>query len=483
MTDKSVLVIGIDGACWPLIHDWIGEGILPNLESLRSEGMWGDLESCIPPVTCPAWKCYSTGKNPGKLGVFWWENLDIEARKSFIPSSRDFKSREIWDFLNSVGISTGIVGMPLTYPPKTVDGFIISGGPGAPDSGYAYPSDIEAELESEFDYTPRPVYPANVKNNKNEFAEKTLEQIRLDFEIGRYLNNKYDVDFLQICSFEINGPLQHLFYDEEPTRRAWKFIDEEIGKLADEFEYVIVHSDHGTSEMDKQFFINSWLDAEGYLTRNRSLFEFFANYGIHRNNIIELLDKIGIKQRLQNVDFLRTIAQRIPDKRGLFGETEGSAIFDKVDWEKTQAVGLAQGPVYLNKSQLTKTEYQSIRDRLRQELSESRDPETGSCPVQYVFDRDEIYHGEYLHKAPDLVALDASRYHNKGGIGKQSLFNESDWKGNNSRQGLYIASGPDISHKRQDAEIYDLLPTILSLFDVPAPDSCDGEQIFTLSSI
>lgn len=478
MANGSVLAVGIDGACWSLVDNWIDEGELPNLQEIRDNGTWGDLESCVPPVTCPAWKCYSTSQNPGELGVFWWESLDIASKESFTPSSRSFSHPELWDILNDAGVTTGVVGMPLTYPPKEVDGFMVSGGPGAPDHDFTYPEDVEDELKSKFDYTPRPTFPADSEgDNEEEFAEKSIEQVDLDFKVAKHLYEKYDVDFLQVCSFEINAPLQHQFYDGEPTKRAWKIIDDHLGDLADEFEYVVIHSDHGTSEMDQQFFINSWLAQEGYLTRDRSFFERLADYGITRDRLLGVLDTLRLREPLSNIQTLRNLGRRIPDSRGLFGEREGSAIFDKVLWQETDAVGLAQGPLYLNTEKLTEEEYETTRNKLVEEIESIVDEKRNTPPIQQVFKKEDVYHGEHMDKAPDLVALDAPEYHNKGGIGKKELFRESDWRGNNARQGLHVVSGSGVDSARVDAEIYDVAPTILSLFDVDPPSNLDGDKI------
>ena len=73
----KTIVIGLDGASFDLINPWLRAGKLPNLQSLMDNGVKGRLKSCLPPTTSPNWKCYSTGKNPGKLGMFWWENIDF----------------------------------------------------------------------------------------------------------------------------------------------------------------------------------------------------------------------------------------------------------------------------------------------------------------------------------------------------------------------------------------------------------------------
>ena len=225
MNEKTnLLVIGIDGACWPLINKIVDSGKLPNLKSLMENGVWGDMKSCIPPITCPAWKCYSTGKNPGKLGVFWWEYLDIKNKRSIIPDSRSFDSKEIWDYLNDNGLKTGIIGMPTTFPPKKVNGVIIAGAPGAENKGYAYPNEIEKDLEEKFKYDPNPnifsvLSPTEIEN-REKIIDESLKHIESNFIIAEYLFKKERPDFLQVCTFTINGPLQHFFYNDEPTIKA-----------------------------------------------------------------------------------------------------------------------------------------------------------------------------------------------------------------------------------------------------------------------
>ncbi len=63
-------VVGLDGASWRLLTPWIEAGELPNIAALRSEGTWAEQQSCLPPVTFPNWKCYSSGKDPGGFGVY-----------------------------------------------------------------------------------------------------------------------------------------------------------------------------------------------------------------------------------------------------------------------------------------------------------------------------------------------------------------------------------------------------------------------------
>jgi predicted AlkP superfamily phosphohydrolase/phosphomutase len=154
----KTLALGLDGATWDILLPLIEEGKLPAFKKLLGEGVYGDLQSVIPPVTCPAWKCYSTGKNPGKLGVFWWVDVNKESGKIVMPNAYSFKSRDLWDYLGDKGFKVGIINMPTTYPPKKVNGFMVSGF-GMPmdkkfdfQQPYTYPNELQEELEAKYDY-------------------------------------------------------------------------------------------------------------------------------------------------------------------------------------------------------------------------------------------------------------------------------------------------------------------------------------------
>lgn len=481
MNDSSkLLVVGLDGADWSLIGDWVSNGQLPTIQSLREDGIWGTMESSIPPVTCPAWKCYSTGRNPGKLGVFWWETLDIENRKSKVPDARDFDVSEVWDLLNEGGYSTGVIGMPLTYPPKELDGYIVAGGPSVPDSGYTTPASIESDLERELEYQSslKRMSRINDPDKEQDIVEEALARIEEKFAAADYLHNKFRTDFVQVCTFHLNAPIQHFYYDGEPTLRAWKIIDDWLTDLVERFEYVLIHSDHGTSAMDREFYMNAWLERNGYLQRKQLWGEYLAKVGLNRDNLRKGLERLGIESVVERSSLIQSLGQLIPDKRGLFGEKEGKTLFQKVDWSETEVVASPQGPLYINNAAVDSDEKATIQNMLRDSLQSLTDNKTSEQPIQEMFERTELYSGTYVDQAPELVALDSPRFHNKGGIGQQELFRDSKWKGNNSREGIYILSGPDIdSNRRCDVSIYDLAPTILELFGEPVPEEMDGAAL------
>lgn len=478
--DNKVLVVGLDGACWDLIEEWIENGDLPNIKELRESGVWGNLKSSIPPITCPAWKCYSTGKNPGKLGVYWWNEIDMDKKEVRQASAKKFKSKEIWDYLNERGIKTGVIGMPLTYPPKKLDGFMISGGPDAGIKNYFYPLKIKKHLKDiQYRLHPEAVFAGEVKKEGKE-VEDILKLIELRFRAARILMKDFPVHFLQVTTFYLNSPLQHFFYKDEPVKRAWKIIDGEIGKIKADFEYIILMSDHGTSYVEKNFFLNAWLKKEGYLFRKKSIVDYLNYFGINIQNLATIFDKLHIKNILGKSEMLRKIGEKLPEKSGVRRGLGGEATLKGVNWNKTKVIALPQGPIYINRKALAKNEeYEELRDELISKLKELKDPENGKSIFADVYKSEEIYKGPYPSQAPDLVSLDSDEYHNRGGLLKQAVLESSEWKGNNARYGLFLIKGAGINGGKyfKNVKIYDLAPTILYLMGCQIPKSMDGRVL------
>jgi predicted AlkP superfamily phosphohydrolase/phosphomutase len=178
------------------------------------------------------------------------------------------------------------------------------------------------------------------------------------------------------------------------------------------------------------------------------------------------------------------VANQLFDSRGRLGRQQGQGTLSRIDWKKTRVVGSPQGPLYINR-RLAKShdDYENLRTGLINKLESLKDPGTGKNVITKVYKREEAYHGYYTRQAPDLIALDADEYHNRGGIGRSAILEPSEWRGNNARNGLFLFSGHGIQQNKrlEDITIFDLAPTILHLMNIPIPDDMDGrvlEEIF-----
>jgi predicted AlkP superfamily phosphohydrolase/phosphomutase len=360
-------VVGLDGASWRLLDPWIEAGDLPNLADLRAEHTWAETESCLPPVTFPNWKCYSAGKDPGGLGVFWFEHIDLENERIDVATGGDFKTAELWDYLADDGQTPGVVNMPTMFPPRDIGGPVVAGGPDAVqgeyrsiDSGYTSPSDLEDELTELFDYRVHPDPLLSSNDERGAEVDTILDVMESRFEVARHLLEAEELEFVHVTLFYLNV-LQHFFWDEEPTKRAWEMVDEQLGELAemDDLNLVLM-SDHGSGPTTTEFYINEWLAENGYQTRTRTVDDYLKRIGIDRERVLAAAKRVGA------VDFLakvvpERIQELVPQSAGL----KRSRKLEAIELDETKAVASAQGPIYLNPDFDT----ESVREELMADLA------------------------------------------------------------------------------------------------------------------
>lgn len=472
----KLIVVGIDGASFELIDQWISQGRLPNIAKIKQHGVWANMRSVLPPVTSPNWKCYSTGKNPGKLGIFWWENIDWKNGEVYYPSSRTVEPKEIWDYMNEAGIRAGVLGMPTTYPPKSVKDFLIAGGE-VPDSGFTYPKEIETELKQQ-GWRNHPQ--AFLELDRHQASQEIHKIIDMTFQVAKALATKYKVDFLQVTAFHINS-LHHFLWDSSETRTAWEIIDKHIGELLEEGCDLMVTSDHGSNKIRRVFNINAWLKQQGYLRLRLNSGDLLYRLGITRERLLAILSRLKL---------VETVRKLVPERLyleipNLTGEVRKQAKSNKINWHKSKAFASGQGPIYLNPKNRNED---GLKDEIRQKLETLIDPITGDKIIEKVYSKDEIYSGKYLAEAPDLIVDQAKGTHIPGGIGQKSIFESPQrWQGENKKSGLFMAYGPDIEPAGgiDNVSILDLAPTILHLLGIRVPKDMDGrvlKEIFRFAS-
>jgi len=345
-----VITLGLDGAAWHKLDRLMEEGHLPNLSSLAEGGARGDLRSVYPPVTCPAWRCSTSGKSPGKLGVYWWLTLDRDSGEFVHPDADSFDTADIWDYLSDKGLESAVLNVPMTYPPSEINGLMISGF-GAPlaeqqdeDRAITYPPSFQRELFEEYDWE------IEVDNlTASDGPERAYRVMKSRFELLLDLLEE-GYDYLHLTIFYINM-LQHKYGDSEVTREGWKLIDSYLGKLPDDV-LLIIYSDHGHTNIEHTFVVNKWLHERGYLS-----FE-----GDEDDQPVPDTDEEGLLRRTART--VGDVAEKmVPHsvattlsplyRRFVPPEHRSSVdIANNVDWKRSDAVATSQGPVYLNRERL-----------------------------------------------------------------------------------------------------------------------------------
>src|SRR6202163_2667019 len=106
----KICVLGLDCAAPEIVF---GDDRLVNLCRLMGNGMFGRLESVIPPITVPAWMCMATSQDPGSLGVYGFRNrTDYSYSGLGFVTSNSIQTPAIWDQLATQGKKSIIVGLP-----------------------------------------------------------------------------------------------------------------------------------------------------------------------------------------------------------------------------------------------------------------------------------------------------------------------------------------------------------------------------------
>jgi predicted AlkP superfamily phosphohydrolase/phosphomutase len=130
---------------------------------------------------------------------------------------------------------------------------------------------------------------------------------------------------------------------------------------ADQDTLLMVLSDHGFSSFRRQFNLNSWLMENGYA------------------------------------------------KALSAGDREGAEYFANTKWSETSAYGLGINSLYLNvegrepEGAVGRERFDELRNEIARKLEQVVDPQTGQRPIHRVFNPEDIYSGDQVANAPDLV--------------------------------------------------------------------------------
>ncbi|RME49577.1 MAG: hypothetical protein D6791_00400, partial [Chloroflexi bacterium] len=185
----------------------------------------------------------------------------------------------------------------------------------------------------------------------------------------------------------------------------------------------------------------------------------------------------------------------LPDRVKALVPRASLEVMDVVDWSRTRAYSFGYiGQIYINLKGREPAgivepgaEYEQVVSDIIERLAGLEDPETGERVVDAVYRQQELYHGPYAERGPDLclVMKDLSYTTHLGmEFTHPTVFGPpvNHESGTHRLNGMLIAWGPGVRRHRQvaGAEIIDLAPTILHLLDVPVPADMDGRVLTEL---
>ncbi|HLE86438.1 MAG TPA: alkaline phosphatase family protein [Candidatus Brocadiaceae bacterium] len=454
---KKVFVLGLDSIPPELLFDrWLDQ--LPNIKRLISNSVYGEMKSTIPAITCPAWVSMMTSANPGRLGLYGFRNrLSYDYEGLSFANSSTIHQDTVWDILSKMGKKVVVIGVPMTYPPKPVNGCMVTCFM-TPDTkcDYTYPHNLKDEVESIANG-----YILDVgefrSDNKEPILKTIYDMTEKRFRLTRHFIRSKEWDFFMVVEM---GPdrIHHAFwkyFDQDHPKHIrgsqyqdailnyYKYLDEEIGetmKLLSDDTLILIVSDHGAKKMVGGICINEWLIQNGYL----KLVQYSA----------------------ESTPFNKSI----------------------VDWENTMVWGEGgyYGRIFMNvkgrepRGVIAPQHYEHFRNELIRKLEDLRDENGGNINTK-VFKPEDIY-TECNGIPPDLIVYYGDLFWRSiGSVGNRTIWASENDTGpddaNHSQYGIFIMRNGRSQYgvRREGVTLYDVAPTILNYMGVKVPEDMEGE--------
>lgn len=514
-----VLIIGLDGATLDLLVPWASEGKLPHIARLLKEGTWGPLQSPIPPITPPSWTSFMTGMNPGKHGVFHFIEPQPGSYGMRYINAGHRKARTIWRILSDAGLSVGVMNIPFTYPPETVNGFLIS-GMDTPDesSDFVYPKTLRAELErvvGKINLDIRYLGYMSTDERRDAVLKELAEIDEQRTRMAVYLLENHPADVMMFTYtssdtahhyfWQYMDP-RHPFYDPVGAKKygtailqVYQRLDRAIGSFLErvsEETQVILVSDHGGGPVsDRILHLNRFLSNLGLLTYKT---QGSIGGGAWLQRPVRYLygllrSSLSSKQKSRLAKLFPKLRRRL--------EASYTA-FSQIDWSRTQAycneVLMSPPNIWINlkgdKPQgiVEPEQYDSLVGRIIDRLYELKDPRTGRQLIRKVYRREEIYQGPHLKSAPDLTLCwwEKESFVTKPSfpedqaqpvvrIRSEGFQDGSEWSGTHTLDGILVLKGKVFQSGAtvKDSRMIDMAPTLLHLLGLPVPEEMDGRVL------
>lgn len=505
MSSHKLLVVGLDGGTFDVIDPLIAQGRLPNLARVRTEGTAGVLRSVIPPRSAPAWITFMTGWNPGRHGVldFWerdWRSYSSPT-EGLVTTDR-FAGRTFWDYACAAGRRVGIVTVPVTYPAWPISGFMLSGyllSPGM-DEHSAYPPDLAERFGT------RLLFPEAYRKGATREAvmREGPRMIRYRGQVAAELQSEYHNELLVVV-LAPTDKAQHDFWryrepDCPPDLKErygdvidhhYEACDAVIGNLWEQMgakeTNVVIVSDHGGGPYPRRCLQTNYvLHKHGLLAIHETQ---------NDQQTLDWLRTIQFKLRGDLLHRLKTWGQRLMPTQTWRALHERYHGITAIDWGQTLCYRVplqvpVEGIMVNLKGRQPQgivepgQEYDSVRKRVIELMSQVVDPETGQPVVEACYLREDIYCGPFVEELPDIFLLLRPGYKGDGQLdtGPVSATTQAElerFRGNHTMDGIFMASGPAVRSgvTLQGANLIDVAPTLLYLMDIPIPEDMDGRGL------
>jgi len=337
--------------------------------------------------------------------------------------------------------------------------------PENPVVDFSYPSKYSGELADAIGLYNTLGMPEDTNAlNENAITDNVfLEQVaQIEDERNNmfwYEFNRFDKGVFAFV-FDSGDRLQHMYWDEKNLFNVKEGLsvnkdvinyyvkkDNLLGEVLNKIDNqtaLMIFSDHGFTSFERAVSINTWLVENGFMVLTE----------------------------------------------GYDGNDDG-ALFKFVDWSKTKAYSMGFAGIYINlkgregQGIVEETEKKEIVNNLIKKLEDFKDPKNNKKVITHAYKREEIYHGNYVEDAPDIVIGFEPGYRMSwqsaiGGLTPEPVIdNMKKWNGDHIVDPSHVPGVLFTNFKinNENPSLMDIAPTILTLLNLDIPKDIDGKSL------
>lgn len=450
---RPLVVLSIDGVSYTLLKQLIDSKELANFSRLASEAEFRRMDSVYPTVSSVAWASYVTGKQPGKHGLYGFVERRPHHWDITIPLSTSIRSKTIWEMLSAAGRRVFGMNVPVSYPPRSVNGILIGDFLCPNIEKVANSREVREYLASiHYRIDADPMLARKSRDLMLSDVREALDK-RMEAMFHFLAEEKWDyfhthvMETDRLCHFLLRK------YEDGDAKYAGEFLgffrrlDAYLGRLMDVMPpdgALLVMSDHGFCTIKDEVQLSRYLVEKGWTTR------------------------CGVSPK-QPLD---------------------------IDPAGTRVYSLIPGRIYVNLRGrepggiVPREDYDRVREQVTQDLLAMRAP-NGDRVIRQVLRREEVYWpagadgpnpemslDEVLAgdatfgAAPDLIAVPFDGYDLKMGLAQEQVFLRTELEGMHTYDdALVLARGIALPAER--FSIYEMTRPILATLGVPPPEDLD----------
>jgi len=486
---RRVVLVGLDGADWNVIHPLMEKGQLPVLASLVEQGASGPLKSMEPMISPALWTTVVTGVSPERHGIrdFVFKEHGNDAQP--IVNSTIRERLALWNILSGLGISVGMLDWYATWPAEPVNGFIISDrlrtmGPEA--DGVTYPSAEVLGDAIRFDGDlPAGRFPALDRlvagfDTLPKDLHKALQEDIYRLTLSRNLYREHRPDFFAFY-FKGLDAVGHFFWKyHDPDAEVYGEVDErEVDALGS-----IISDYYRLCDELLGAFLEEVADDTTVLIVSDHGFRAFGRPDNLIFDVDRLFSIMGLLEFENPEDAGRRTERKI--------RRAGTQAYTHEGTKIVSSFGERDRAVYLNvegrdpEGVIDGERWREVRDEIRDRLA-SLKTDLGTRVFSRITVNDAPAEGSSSQE-PDLylrcdreiafdydLIVDGKSYP----LWENFLWEYGNISGSHRDEGIFIARGPSIRGGAEagSPRLVDIAPTILHLIGAPVPEDFEGEVL------